>query len=111
MMELIINENNGVQVIQINGNLDTSTSPKAETQINEMINNGELKMIIDLSDTGFVSSAGLRVFLSTAKQITAKGGAVKFCGANEVVQEILDISGFSGILDVKASQDEALATF
>jgi len=110
-MELNINENNGVKVIQIEGNLDTSTSPKAETQINDMINNGELKMVIDLSGTGFVSSAGLRVFLSTAKQITAKGGAVKFCSANDVVQEILDISGFSGILDVRSNQEEALATF
>jgi anti-anti-sigma factor len=110
-MEININENNGVQVIKIEGNLDTSTSPKAESQINEMINNGELKMVIDLSGAGFVSSAGLRVFLSTAKQITAKGGAVKFCSANDVVQEILDISGFSGILDVKANQEEALATF
>lgn len=110
-MELIISQNNGVQVIQIEGNLDTSTSPQAEARINEIINNGELKMVIDLSGAGFVSSAGLRVFLSTAKQITSKGGAVKFCGANEVVQEILDISGFSSILDIKASQEDALATF
>lgn len=110
-MEININENNGVQVVKIIGNLDTSTSPDAENTINSMINEGQIKMILDLSDTGFVSSAGLRVFLSTAKQVTAKGGAVKFCGANDVVQEILDISGFSGILDVKTSFDEALATF
>jgi len=110
-MELNINENNGVQVIKISGNLDTNTSPEAESTINNLINEGKDKMIVDLSETGFVSSAGLRVFLSTAKQVTAKGGAVKFCGANEVVQEILDISGFSGILDVKSSLDEALATF
>lgn len=110
-MELNINENKGVQVIKISGNLDTSTSPKAENEINSMINDGKIKMIVDLTETGFVSSAGLRVFLSTAKQITAKGGAVKFCGVNDVVQEILDISGFSGILDVKSSFDEALATF
>jgi anti-sigma B factor antagonist len=110
-MELNIKEDNGVQVIRITGNLDTSTSPEAEGKINEMINDGKDKMVVDLTETGFVSSAGLRVFLSTAKQVTAKGGAVKFCGANEVVQEILDISGFSGILDVKPSLDDALSTF
>lgn len=110
-MELIIDENEGVSVIKITGNLDTNTAPEAENKINEMINDGKDKMIVDLNETGFVSSAGLRVFLSTAKQITAKGGAVKFCNANEVVQEILDISGFSSILDVKSSLDEALSTF
>lgn len=110
-MELNINEIKGVQVVKIIGNLDTSTSPDAENTINSMINEDQIKMILDLSDTGFVSSAGLRVFLSTAKQIGAKGGTVKFCGANEVVQEILDISGFSGILDVESSLEEALSAF
>jgi anti-sigma B factor antagonist len=110
-MELNINENEGICVINISGNLDTTTSPDAESRINELINEDKDKMIVNLADTGFVSSAGLRVFLSTAKQITAKGGAVKFCGANDVVQEILDISGFSGILDVKDTLDDAIATF
>ena len=110
-MELIIEEKNEVLVVSISGNLDTTTSPEAEEKINELINNDQNKMIVNLHNTGFVSSAGLRVFLSTAKQIGAKGGTVKFCGANEVVQEILDISGFSGILDVEPSLEEALSAF
>ena len=110
-MELKIEDNSGICVVSISGNLDTNTSPDAESKINEMINDGKEKMVVDLSSAGFVSSAGLRVFLSTAKQMTAKGAAVKFCGANEVVQEILDISGFSGILDVKVSLEEALSDF
>jgi anti-sigma B factor antagonist len=52
----------------------------------------------------------LRIFLATAKKITASGGALKLCGANDVVQEILDISGFSTILDVKKTEEEALSS-
>jgi anti-anti-sigma regulatory factor len=40
--------------------------------------------------------------------MTASGGAVKLCSPNDVVQEILDISGFSSILDVKSSEEDAL---
>ena len=110
-MELNINDQEGICVIDISGNLDTTTAPEAEQKINDLLNEDTSKIVINLSDTGFVSSAGLRVFLSTAKQITAKGGAVKFYGANDVVQEILDISGFSGILDIRNSLNEALASF
>ncbi|MFT7158731.1 MAG: anti-sigma B factor antagonist [Parvicella sp.] len=51
----------------------------------------------------------MRIFLATAKKITASGGVVKLCNANDVVQEILDISGFSTILDVKKTEEEALS--
>ncbi len=66
-------------------------------------------MVINLEETKYVSSAGLRIFLATAKKMTAREGAVKLCCPNEVVQEILDISGFSTILDVKKTEEEALA--
>ena len=66
-------------------------------------------MNISLEKNNYVSSAGLRIFLATAKKITASGGVLKLCGANDVVQEILDISGFSTILDVKKTEEEALS--
>ena len=99
---------NEVVIVKLLGNLDTNTAPGAETEINKWLEEGELKMIINLEKTNYVSSAGLRIFLATAKKITASGGALKLCGANDVVQEILDISGFSTILDVKKTEEEAV---
>jgi len=100
---------NDVVVIKLLGNLDTNTAPDAESKINNWLDEGTQKMIINLEQTNYVSSAGLRIFLATAKKITASGGVLKLCGANDVVQEILDISGFSTILDVKKTEEEALS--
>ena len=100
---------NDVVVIKLLGNLDTNTAPDAEAKINNWLDEGTQKMIINLEQTNYVSSAGLRIFLATAKKITASGGVLKLCGANDVVQEILDISGFSTILDVKKTEEEALS--
>jgi len=97
-----------VVVFDLAGNLDTNTAPNAEAEINSFLDKGVTKMIINLENTRYVSSAGLRIFLATAKKITAVGGVVKLCGANDVVQEILDISGFSTILDVRNTEEEAL---
>ena len=107
-LEIKVDEVNDVIVIRLAGSLDTNTAPDAETEINKWLEKSTMKMIINLEETKYVSSAGLRVFLATAKKITAAGGAVKFCNPNEVVKEILDISGFSTILDVKATEKEAM---
>lgn len=109
-LEVITKEINDVIVVDLKGNLDTNTAPDAESIINDYLDSGSKKIIINLGQTQYVSSAGLRIFLATAKKLTASGGALKLCGANDVVQEILDISGFSTILDVKKTEEEALSS-
>lgn len=109
-LEVKTNEIKDVIVVRLVGNLDTNTAPDAETLINEWLEKGTKKMVINLEETKYVSSAGLRIFLATAKKMTASGGVVKLCSPNEVVQEILDISGFSTILDVKKTEEDALAS-
>jgi anti-sigma B factor antagonist len=108
-LEVNVNEINDIVIVKLLGNLDTNTAPDAESEINKKLEEGVQKMVINLEQTNYVSSAGLRIFLATAKKITASGGVLKLCGANDVVQEILDISGFSTILDVKKTEEEALA--
>ena len=107
-LEIVVNEENDVVVIKLVGNLDTNTAPEAEQTINQWLEKESKKMVINLQESKYVSSDGLRVFLATAKKMTAAGGAVKFCSPNDVVQEIMDISGFSTILDIKKTEDEAL---
>jgi anti-sigma B factor antagonist len=108
-LEVNVNEINDIVIVKLLGNLDTNTAPDAESEINKKLEEGVQKMVINLEQTNYVSSAGLRIFLATAKKITASGGVLKLCGANDVVQEILDISGFSTILDVRKTEEEALA--
>ena len=109
-MEIIVNEIDGITLVSINGKLDSTTAPDAENEINNLLEKQVKKMVVSLKDTAYVSSAGLRVFLATAKKMTAAGGAVKFCSPNDIVKEILDISGFTSILDVKFTEEEALGS-
>ena len=109
-LEIKVTNENDVVIIGLVGSLDTNTAPEAETVFNHWLAEDTKKMVVNLEETKYVSSAGLRVFLATTKKITAAGGAVKFCSPNEVVKEILDISGFTSILDVKASFEEAISS-
>ena len=110
-MEINIKKINGVQVVEFTGNLDTNTAPEAETHINSLLDAGAAKMLVNFQNLNYISSAGLRVLLSTAKKMMATGGSLKICSLNNTVQEVFDISGFSTILSLAANEADALAAF
>jgi anti-sigma B factor antagonist len=110
-MNIEIRESQGVQIISFEGNLDTNTSPEAETKINELLAEGKQKLLVNFEQLNFISSAGLRVLLATVKKLNASGGALRICSLNATVQEVFDISGFITILTVKSSEEEALSSF
>ncbi len=110
-MEVSVKQVNGISVMRFEGNLDTNTAPQAQEQIDQLIEGGSAKVLINFEKLNYISSAGLRVLLTTSKKLKASSGDLKICGLNETVQEVFDISGFSSILSVVATEEEALAAF
>ena len=110
-MDVTVKEVNEVNVMSFEGNLDTNTAPQAQAQIDELIDGGSSKILINFDNLNYISSAGLRVLLATAKKLKATSGDLKICGLNKTVQEVFDISGFSSILSVVATEEDALAAF
>jgi anti-sigma B factor antagonist len=110
-MEVTVKEVNEVSVLSFEGNLDTNTAPQAQEQIDQLIDSGSSRILINFNELNYISSAGLRVLLATAKKLKATSGDLKICGLNQTVQEVFDISGFSSILSVVATEEDALAGF
>ena len=110
-LQITLKELNDVVIIGLIGTLDTNTSPEAEVEINKSLENGVKKMAIDLENTRYVSSAGLRVFLATAKKMMATSGKLILCHPNEIVKDILHVSGFNTIIDVQSTIEEAIQEF
>lgn len=84
----------------IDGRLDTSTSPELESKLKD-IPAGITELNLDMKDTEYVSSAGLRIILSLHKRMTKTLGTLYISNVNESVKEIFDITGFSDILDIR----------
>ncbi len=110
-MEVTVREVKEVSVLSFAGNLDTNTAPQAQEQIDQLIDGGSSRILINFNELNYISSAGLRVLLATAKKLKATSGDLKICGLNQTVQEVFDISGFSSILSVVATEEDALAGF
>ena len=97
-MEIIKNLNDSSLTLKIIGRLDTTTSPEAESVIKANIE-GITDLCFDLEGLDYISSAGLRVFLSIQK-IMNKQGQLKLINVKPEVMEILEVTGFVDILTI-----------
>lgn len=98
-MTIEIKKNADELVLEITGRLDTITAPALDKTINE--NLGEIKsLIFDCKNLEYISSAGLRVLLSTQKKLQQKG-TMKLKNVREEVMEVFEITGFVDILTVE----------
>ncbi len=110
-MPISVKTTNDVKVLHCEGELDTQTSPNAQDQLNQLIEEGVRKVLVNFEKLEYISSSGLRVLLTTAKQLKAVDGELRVCGLNEVVKEVFDISGFTTIFKVFGGESEALDGF
>ena len=110
-MEIESRTENGIAIVELEGSLDTNTSTDAQEHLDGLMDAGQTKIVIDFQNVDFVASSGLRILLATAKRLKANGGSLRICGLNESVNEVFEMSGFSTILNVFDSREDALSGF
>jgi anti-anti-sigma factor len=109
MIEMTHEERNGALILRPKKRIDSSTAKSFEEKANALVDSGPGNVIVDFSELDYISSAGLRVVLTTAKRVKAAGGALTLCGVRDNVREVFDVSGFASIFGMHDSVDEALA--
>jgi anti-anti-sigma factor len=97
----------GVAVYRIVGRLDALTSPNLESAVGSALSGGNPRIIFDMAEVAFVSSAGLRVILKTAKQAAAAKGGLVIFGLQSAVNEVFEISGLQKFIPVASDETEA----
>lgn len=90
---------NGELTLAVEGRLETTTAPELEAVVKSELD-GVTTLVFDFTKLEYISSAGLRVLLSAQKTMN-KQGSMKVTGANEIVTEIFEITGFSDILTIE----------
>ncbi len=90
---------NGKALFSLEGRLDTVTAPELEEALKDSLS-GVSELTLDLEKLVYVSSAGLRVLLTTQKTMN-KQGEMTLIHVNETVRDILEITGFSDILTIQ----------
>lgn len=97
-----------VCLITPSGRLDSTSAPALEAVLPARVQ-AQGKVVLDLAETAYVSSAGLRVLLMGAKAARSGGHRLVLCGLSAAVQEVFDVSGFSSIFSIEPDVDAALS--
>ena len=98
-MEITVSKNENTLTISPIGRIDTATAPELQTAVNENIS-GVTDLTFDLKQLQYISSAGLRVLMSTQKTMNQQG-SMKLIHVKEDVNEIFEVTGFSDILTIE----------
>jgi anti-sigma B factor antagonist len=92
-MEINIKPMDPATVVEIVGDIDGKTAPQAQEQILPLLQSGA-RVLLNMSQVGYMSSAGLRIMLSTHRQATANKAQVALVGLSEDIQETMSATGF-----------------
>lgn len=109
MIDMTHEQRDGALVLSPKKRIDSSTAKSFEEQANALVDAHPGNVVIDFSELDYISSAGLRVVLTTAKRVKAAGGEMTLSGVRDNVREVFDVSGFASIFGMHDNVDAAIA--
>lgn len=108
-MEVLQRQIDGITIIDISGRLDSSVSGEVMDRLNEAVNSGVARLVLNLRQVSYISSAGLRSILVAAKLIKSANGEMRLCQPNDLVKRILEDSGFANLIRIDKEEAQSIA--
>lgn len=100
-------EENEIHIIQIKGEVDASSSIELDQAISSCISGGYKKILVDLSQLSYISSAGLGVFMSYVEEMKEKQIKMILFGLTARVAHTFDLLGLRGLIEIRTNREEA----
>lgn len=106
---LILKENEGVPVLNVDGEIDVYTSPKLHAELNGLMDKHPRGLILNLAKVHFIDSTGLGTIAHTAEALSAGGKKMTIVCPREQLRKVFDVSGLSrNIVSLFEEESEAL---
>jgi anti-sigma B factor antagonist len=100
-----------VSVVKVSGRVDSVTAPDMEKALHSLIDSDRSSIVLDLQETEYMSSAGLRVLVSTLKAAKKNGGNLRIAQPSTRVKEVLDLAGLTPVFEVYPDLVEAVGSY
>ncbi|BBL75535.1 STAS domain-containing protein [Methylomagnum ishizawai] len=107
MLNIATSQTGETLVIALEGRIDAASAKHLEQQCLDLIEGGASRLVFDLGQVVYISSAGLRVFLVAAKRLPPEG-SLKLCALNSTLRDVFEISGFSTLFQILPAVGDAL---
>lgn len=100
-----------ITVLTPRGRLDAVGARPLAAELDQHLAAGRINLIVDLKDTRYISSNGLRTLLTAMRDAQKKGGMLKLCCLRPRLEEIFEMSGFDRVFEIFATREEAEKSF
>jgi len=109
-MDINVKTVDQVTVVEIVGDIDGKTAPQVQEQVSPLVQ-PESKILLDMSQVGYMSSAGLRLLLSTYRQVSSNNASIVLAGVNEEIQDTMSATGFLRFFTIHDTVEAGLAAY
>jgi anti-sigma B factor antagonist len=100
-----------IHLLLLSGSLDMYSFPRLETQLNALFSQGQHQVVLDCRELDYIGSAGLGALIGFAKEAREHNGDVKLLHVPERIYKIVELLGFTKVLQVHSAEEKALASF
>lgn len=110
-MSLQVSKQNKYLIISLSGRMDVHLASETEGQLNDLIiDNHDKDVILNLNDVEYMSSSGLRVFVSLMRSLKENNRNLKLCNLSMAVRKVFEVVELMDMFDIYESVEEALAS-
>jgi anti-sigma B factor antagonist len=100
----------GIEVVDVEGEIDVYTAPRLRELLIELVNNGHYQLVVNMEKVEFLDSTGLGVLVGGLKRVRAHDGSLDLVCTQERILKIFRITGLTKVFGIHDSVDEAIAT-
>jgi anti-sigma B factor antagonist len=101
----------GVYTVRVEGQLIVGNRQELKSAIQEALDHGERKFLIDFTRTGYIDSSGLGALVSISKKVREQGGELRLCGLNEDLRSLFELTKLDTLFTITELPEQALAGF
>ena len=98
-----------VTVVEVMGRIDSTTAPVLGEKLTGALATPQRRVVLDLRQLEYISSAGFRVLLLAAKRAEEAGSRFVLCSVSGKVRQLFDLGGFLDLFPISASREEGIA--
>jgi len=100
-----------VAVVYIKGYLDAHTAPDFEKALRDLVDQDRVRLVVNLSELNYISSAGLGVFMGFIEEVRGRGGDIKLAEMTDKVFRVFDLLGFPVLYEIYGKEEEAIQKY
>jgi len=111
-LSITVEEINDIEVMALNGEVDSSTVSDLKDRLNDLIlsSAGRPRLVLDCAKLNFINSSGISLLLVCQRNVEKKHGQLAFCGLSEKIHEIFATLKLDNVLLFYKSTGDALKT-